>query len=139
MSFAPRPRRSRLRRPAGGAFRPRLLKLPWRSRKDLTIPFSPVNSAATMPVAFEMGNSPAQLANRDDTHRPLVLVSSSGTKVIHEAAGCEAVYLSCFRSSLRSRGLPGAKVTRGLPSSAPEARVSSGRKIRSVARGLPRD
>jgi 2-phosphosulfolactate phosphatase len=54
--------------------------------------------SGTMPATFEMGNSPAQLANRADTHRPLVLVSSSGTKVIHEAAGCEAVYLSCFRT-----------------------------------------
>ena len=49
-------------------------------------------------VVFEMENSPAQLANRSDTHRPLVLVSSSGTKVIHEAAGCEATYLGCFRN-----------------------------------------
>lgn len=48
--------------------------------------------------AFEMENSPAQLASRTDTQRPLVLVSSSGTKVIHEAIGCEAVYLGCFRS-----------------------------------------
>jgi 2-phosphosulfolactate phosphatase len=45
-----------------------------------------------------MDNSPAQLAGRSDKHRPLVLVSSSGTKVIHEAGGCEDVYLSCFRS-----------------------------------------
>ena len=49
-------------------------------------------------VVFEMENSPAQLASRSDTHRPLVLVSSSGTKVIHEAAGCEAIYLGCFRN-----------------------------------------
>jgi 2-phosphosulfolactate phosphatase len=52
----------------------------------------------TRPVVFEMDNSPAQLANRPDTHRPLVLVSSSGTKVIHEAAACDAAYLGCFRS-----------------------------------------
>ena len=51
-----------------------------------------------MPAAFEMDNSPAQLLSRTDTHRPLVLVSSSGTKVIHEAAGCEATYLGCFRN-----------------------------------------
>src|SRR6266481_5414083 len=55
-------------------------------------------SGGKMPAAFEMDNSPAQLMGRTDTHRPLVLVSSSGTKVIHEAAGCEAIYLSCFRS-----------------------------------------
>jgi 2-phosphosulfolactate phosphatase len=55
-------------------------------------------STGKMPAAFEMDNSPAQLVSRTDTHRPLVLVSSSGTKVIHEAAGCEAVYLGSFRS-----------------------------------------
>ena len=55
-------------------------------------------SGVKMPAAFEMDNSPAQVVSRTDTHRPLVLVSSSGTKVIHEAAGCEAVYLGSFRS-----------------------------------------
>jgi 2-phosphosulfolactate phosphatase len=55
-------------------------------------------SGGDIPAGFEMDNSPAQLATRSDTNRPLVLVSSSGTKVIHEAAGCEAVYLSCFRN-----------------------------------------
>jgi len=54
--------------------------------------------AGDKPVGFEMDNSPAQLAGRDDAHRPLVLTSSSGTKVIFEAAGCEAVYLGCFRT-----------------------------------------
>lgn len=55
-------------------------------------------SAGAMPAGFEMDNSPAQLIRRTDTHRPLVLVSSSGTKVIHEAAECEATYLGCFRN-----------------------------------------
>ncbi len=55
-------------------------------------------SSGTIPAGFEMDNSPAQLSGRSDTHRPLVLVSSSGTRVIHEAAACEAVYLSCFRN-----------------------------------------
>jgi 2-phosphosulfolactate phosphatase len=55
-------------------------------------------SGGTKPAAFEMDNSPAQLAARNDIHRPLILVSSSGTKVIHEADGCESVYLACFRS-----------------------------------------
>ena len=55
-------------------------------------------SSGAIPAGFEMDNSPAQVISRTDTHRPLVLVSSSGTKVIHEAAGCEATYLSCFRT-----------------------------------------
>lgn len=55
-------------------------------------------SAGGVPSGFEMDNSPSLLAGRTDTHRPLVLVSSSGTKLIHAAAACGAVYLSCFRS-----------------------------------------
>jgi 2-phosphosulfolactate phosphatase len=55
-------------------------------------------SKGTIPTGFEVDNSPAALICRTDTRRPLVLVSSSGTKVIHEAAGCEASYLGCFRN-----------------------------------------
>jgi 2-phosphosulfolactate phosphatase len=55
-------------------------------------------SGGKMPAAFEIDNSPAELVSRADIQRPLVLVSSSGTKVIHEAAGCEAIYLGSFRN-----------------------------------------
>jgi 2-phosphosulfolactate phosphatase len=55
-------------------------------------------SGGKMPAAFEIDNSPSELAGRSDTHRPLILVSSSGTRVIHEAAGCAATYLACYRS-----------------------------------------
>ncbi len=55
-------------------------------------------SGGELPPGFEMDNSPAQLAGRRDTYRPLVLVSSSGTKVIHQTAGRDAVYLGSFRN-----------------------------------------
>jgi 2-phosphosulfolactate phosphatase len=55
-------------------------------------------SGGNIPQGFEIDNSPAAIAARNDTHRPLVLVSSSGTKVIHEAAGCKEIYVSCFRN-----------------------------------------
>jgi 2-phosphosulfolactate phosphatase len=55
-------------------------------------------SGGTIPVGFEIDNSPAELMSRTDIHRPLVLVSSSGTKVIHQAAGSDATYLSSFRN-----------------------------------------
>lgn len=51
-----------------------------------------------VPQGFEMSNSPAELALRTDTSRPLVLLSSSGTKLIHLAQGSEAVYIACFRN-----------------------------------------
>lgn len=66
--------------------------------QELDNPLLAGESSGEMPVGFEMDNSPAELISRSDTHRPLVLVSSSGTKVIHKAAGCEAVYLACFRN-----------------------------------------
>jgi 2-phosphosulfolactate phosphatase len=66
--------------------------------RGLKNPLLAGESRGMRPVVFEMDNSPAQLATRNDIHRPLVLVSSSGTKVIHEAVGCEATYLGCFRS-----------------------------------------
>lgn len=55
-------------------------------------------SGGEVPPGFEMDNSPAQVAGRTDTGRPLVLVSSSGTRLIHAASNCDAVYLSSFRS-----------------------------------------
>jgi 2-phosphosulfolactate phosphatase len=66
--------------------------------KELDDPLLAGESGGRIPAGFEIDNSPALVAGRSDTHRPLVLVSSSGTKVIHEATGCEALYLSCFRS-----------------------------------------
>jgi 2-phosphosulfolactate phosphatase len=50
------------------------------------------------PDGFDLNNSPAELTGRQDLSRPVVLLSSSGTKLIHEAAGCEAAYLACYRN-----------------------------------------
>ena len=66
--------------------------------RRLRSPLLAGESGGDIPAGFEMDNSPALIAARTDTHRPLVLVSSSGTKVIHAAAGCDAVYLACFRN-----------------------------------------
>jgi 2-phosphosulfolactate phosphatase len=52
----------------------------------------------SMPCGFELTNSPAALAARPDIERPMVLVSSSGTRLIHNARGCDAIYLACFRN-----------------------------------------
>lgn len=55
--------------------------------------------AGEMPAGFEMNNSPAELANRRDISRPLIMLSSSGTRLIMNARGCDALYLGCFRNS----------------------------------------
>ncbi len=51
-----------------------------------------------IPTGFEMSNSPADLVLRTDIHRPLILLSSSGTQLIARARGADAVYLACFRN-----------------------------------------
>jgi len=51
-----------------------------------------------MPYGFEMTNSPAQIAVRNDIHRPMILVSSSGTHLLLNAAGSNGVYIACFRN-----------------------------------------
>lgn len=47
---------------------------------------------------FEINNSPAELALRTSVGRSVVLLSSSGTKLIHQARVCDAVYLAGFRN-----------------------------------------
>jgi len=51
-----------------------------------------------MPYGFDVTNSPAKLATRPDMTRPIILLSSSGTRLIHEAAEGTAVYLACMRN-----------------------------------------
>jgi 2-phosphosulfolactate phosphatase len=51
-----------------------------------------------MPDGFDITNSPAQIARRTDTDRPMVLVSSSGTQLLMDSAGSEAVYAACLRN-----------------------------------------
>ena len=51
-----------------------------------------------MPYGFHLTNSPVQIAARDDVHRPMVLVSSSGTSLIMSSAGSRGVSIACFRN-----------------------------------------
>jgi 2-phosphosulfolactate phosphatase len=53
-----------------------------------------------MPYGFHLTNSPAALALRPDTSRPMILLSTSGAKVLCEAKGCDAVYAAaaCLRN-----------------------------------------
>jgi 2-phosphosulfolactate phosphatase len=52
-----------------------------------------------MPYGFEVTNSPAELASRTDVERPLILLSTSGTKLIHEAAAAaDAVFVAALRN-----------------------------------------
>jgi 2-phosphosulfolactate phosphatase len=51
-----------------------------------------------VPFGFDLDNSPAEVANRTDTHRPLVLLSTSGTHLMAEAAQRWTTYAACLRN-----------------------------------------
>jgi 2-phosphosulfolactate phosphatase len=51
-----------------------------------------------IPQEFELNNSPVEMSVRQDVHRPVIMLSSSGTKLIHAARECEFAYLACFRN-----------------------------------------
>ena len=50
------------------------------------------------PYGFHLSNSPAQLASLTDATRPIILLSTSGTRVICEASPEQAVYAACLRN-----------------------------------------
>ena len=52
----------------------------------------------SMPFGFDLQNSPAQLAARPDTGRPMVLLSTSGTRRMCGARGAQTVYVACLRN-----------------------------------------
>jgi len=58
-------------------------------------PYSWASLAGVMAAGFDMTNSPAELATRTD-RRPIILLSSSGTQLIHGVRGREHVFIACF-------------------------------------------
>lgn len=51
----------------------------------------------TVPDGFEIDNSPADVASRSDVERPLVLLSSSGSRLLARP-GSTPVYAACLRN-----------------------------------------
>jgi 2-phosphosulfolactate phosphatase len=53
----------------------------------------------SQPEGFEINNSPVAVASRSDTQRPLVLLSTSGTRLLANLNGCDRRYVTCFRNA----------------------------------------
>jgi 2-phosphosulfolactate phosphatase len=51
-----------------------------------------------MPYGFHLNNSPADLEARTDIHRPMLLLSTSGTRLICGAAEGQSMYVACLRN-----------------------------------------
>jgi len=52
----------------------------------------------SMPFGFDLQNSPAVLAARSDTARPMILLSTSGTRLMSGARDSQTVYVACLRN-----------------------------------------
>jgi 2-phosphosulfolactate phosphatase len=55
--------------------------------------------AGARPTAFELNNSPAAIEARDDIERPVVLVSTSGTRVMCEYGRIRPIVVACLRNA----------------------------------------
>jgi 2-phosphosulfolactate phosphatase len=51
-----------------------------------------------IPYGFDLTNSPAQIASIADVHRPMIFISSSGSHLLRNSVGAEAVYIGCLRN-----------------------------------------
>jgi len=51
-----------------------------------------------VPYGFDITNSPAIIAERTDFERPMVFISSSGTRLILNADSGDPVYVACLRN-----------------------------------------
>ena len=51
-----------------------------------------------MPYGFDLQNSPAQVAALEDSSRPMILLSTSGTPMLWESRGAHAVYVGSLRN-----------------------------------------
>jgi 2-phosphosulfolactate phosphatase len=67
-----------------------------RLEQELESPLLVGELGGEMPYGFDVTNSPAQLAERSDTTRPMILLSTSGTRLITTAPG--PVFIACLRN-----------------------------------------
>ena len=51
-----------------------------------------------LPDGFDVQNSPTAMESRNDLDRPAVLLSSSGTRLLHEATSAGTVFAACLRN-----------------------------------------
>lgn len=75
------------------------LEAAWELARKSNSPLLAGEINGVEPEGFHMNNSPAQLAAMSVSSGPLILLSSSGTRLIVNARGCDVLHLSCFRNA----------------------------------------
>lgn len=64
----------------------------------LTNPLLVGELGGNMPYGFDLNNSPADLESRTDIHRPMILLSTAGTRLICKADESQAMYVASMRN-----------------------------------------
>jgi 2-phosphosulfolactate phosphatase len=69
-----------------------------RLAADLDRPLLAGELGGVMPYGFDMQNSPSAMEMLPDSERPIILLSTSGTRLIMEASARGACHVSCLRN-----------------------------------------
>ena len=64
----------------------------------LTNPLLVGELGGSMPYGFDLNSSPVDLEARTDIHRPMIFLSTSGTRLICGAEESQAMYVACLRN-----------------------------------------
>lgn len=74
------------------------LSAAWELARTLSNPLLAGELEGDMPPGFEINNSPSELERRSDSERPLLLLSTSGTRLIWQYGATRPVYIACLRN-----------------------------------------
>jgi len=69
-----------------------------RLAADLDRPILAGELGGVQPYGFDLQNSPTQIAALDHSTRPIILLSTSGTRLMAEASQVAATYVACLRN-----------------------------------------
>lgn len=65
---------------------------------ELSNPLLVGELGGNMPFGFHLNNSPAEIELRDDIERPMVLLSTSGSRLICAGNQSQSMYVACLRN-----------------------------------------
>jgi 2-phosphosulfolactate phosphatase len=71
-----------------------------RLAADLDRPLLAGELGGLQPYGFDLQNSPSQIEALEDSVRPIILLSTSGTRLIVEAASHGITYVACLRNAM---------------------------------------
>jgi 2-phosphosulfolactate phosphatase len=70
-----------------------------RLAADLDRPILAGELGGVQPYGFDMQNSPSEMQQLDESSRPIILLSTSGTRLMMEAANGGECHVSCLRNA----------------------------------------